>query len=200
MIDITHRTKRIFDNLSFSVIFLSIRYNGITSKWYCSKKLFPHRRSEVRNVVQNEALIMYVSMLVPEKCVQSGKKFPQLNMIGRTILTRSRLNLAALSGSAALIGKYKASERLTSCSEFSTTPASSNITLYEYKICPFCNKVKAYLDFLELDYTSVEVNPLTKREINFQKEITKVPVATLSGVTIGESADIINNITERLSA
>ena len=122
------------------------------------------------------------------------------DMLGKTIVTRSRLNIAALSGSAALIGKYKASERLTSCSEFSTKPAPANITLYEYKICPFCNKVKAYLDFLELDYTSVEVNPLTKSEIKFQKEITKVPVATLNGLTIGESADIISKITEKLNA
>jgi microsomal prostaglandin-E synthase 2 len=121
-------------------------------------------------------------------------------MIGRTIATRSRLNFAALSGSAALIGKYKASERLTFCSEFSTKPAPSNITLYEYKICPFCNKVKAYLDFLELDYSSVEVNPLTKSELKFQKEITKVPLATLNGLTIGESADIINKITEKVNA
>lgn len=122
-------------------------------------------------------------------------------MIGRGLMSRSRVNLVALSGSAAMLGKYAASERLTLCSGLSTAPsAAAKITLYEYKICPFCNKVKAYLDYLELDYTSVEVNPLTKSQIKFQKEFTKVPVAILGGNTVGESADIIIKITEGLSS
>lgn len=121
-------------------------------------------------------------------------------MIGRSIVSKSRLNVLALSGSAAIIGKYKMTSNLTLCSSLSSAPAAASITLYEYKICPFCNKVKAYLDFLELDYKSVEVNPLTKSEIKFQKEFTKVPVAILNGMTMGESADIITKITEKIAA
>lgn len=121
-------------------------------------------------------------------------------MLGRRVLGKARINIIAFSGSAAIIGKYHGAERLTLCSGLSTAPAVANITVFEYKICPFCNKVKAYLDFLELDYTSIEVNPLTKSEIKFQKEFTKVPVAVLNGMTLGDSAGIIDKITEKINA
>ena len=121
-------------------------------------------------------------------------------MFGRTIVSKSRINVLALSGGAAIIGKYKLTSNLTLCNSLSSVPASTGITLYEYKICPFCNKVKAYLDFLELDYKSVEVNPLTKSEIKFQNEFKKVPVAILNGMALGESADIISKITEKIAA
>ena len=39
---------------------------------------------------------------------------------------------------------------------------STDITLFQYKICPFCHRVKAYLDFNGIAYKTVEVNPLTK--------------------------------------
>lgn len=117
------------------------------------------------------------------------------------MLTRStviRARLIAFSGSAAVISKYKA-QQLTLCSGVASATSPSNITLYEYKICPYCNKVKAYLDFLKVDYKSVEVNPLTKSEIKFQKELTKVPVFVNNDVTLGESADIIARITKDIS-
>ncbi len=41
-----------------------------------------------------------------------------------------------------------------------------SITLYQYAICPFCCKTKALLDYLSLKYEQVEVNPLTKKELN----------------------------------
>jgi microsomal prostaglandin-E synthase 2 len=127
-------------------------------------------------------------------------------MLNRTIVGRTKLNVIALSGSAAIIGKYKVSERLTLCSGLSTVAApvpstlAPKITLYEYKICPFCNKVKAYLDYLEVDYESVEVNPLTKSELTFQKEFKKVPVVILNGLTSGESAEIILKITDTINS
>jgi microsomal prostaglandin-E synthase 2 len=39
------------------------------------------------------------------------------------------------------------------------------VTLYQYEVCPFCCKVKAFLDFHRVPYTVVEVNPLTKAEL-----------------------------------
>ena len=47
----------------------------------------------------------------------------------------------------------------------SASRAPLDITLYKYKTCPFCNRVKAVLDFLDLPYTEVEVNPLTKGQL-----------------------------------
>jgi len=52
------------------------------------------------------------------------------------------------------------------------------LTVYQYAICPFCNKVKAYLDYLKVPYETVEVNPLTKGEIGFSKDYRKVPILT----------------------
>ena len=51
-----------------------------------------------------------------------------------------------------------------------------SVTLYQYDVCPFCNKVKAQLDFLGIAYDVVEVNPLTKSELGFSKEYRKVPI------------------------
>lgn len=42
-----------------------------------------------------------------------------------------------------------------------------NIELYKYAICPFCNRVKAFLDYAGLEYSQIEVNPLTKKEIKW---------------------------------
>jgi microsomal prostaglandin-E synthase 2 len=41
------------------------------------------------------------------------------------------------------------------------------IKLYQYKICPFCSKVKAVLGYAGIDHEIVEVNPLTKGELKW---------------------------------
>lgn len=40
--------------------------------------------------------------------------------------------------------------------------------------CPFCNKVRAVLDYHKLPYTVVEVNPMRKKELEFSKDYKKV--------------------------
>ncbi|MAJ97114.1 MAG: hypothetical protein CMI56_00680 [Parcubacteria group bacterium] len=78
---------------------------------------------------------------------------------------------------------------------FST--ASQNplsVTLYQYKICPFCNKVKALLDFCDIPYQTVEVNPLTKNEISFATNYRKVPQAHINGEHFVESSEIMRHI------
>jgi hypothetical protein len=42
-----------------------------------------------------------------------------------------------------------------------------SVKLYQYAICPFCNKVKAVLSYAGIDHEVVEVNPLTKAEIKW---------------------------------
>ena len=59
------------------------------------------------------------------------------------------------------------------CVQTSVTPQSRRmqvnmggaLTLYQYEICPFCNKIKALLDLLNVPYTTIEVNPLSKSEL-----------------------------------
>lgn len=43
------------------------------------------------------------------------------------------------------------------------------LTLYQYQSCPFCCKVRAYLDFKGLSYDVVEVNSVSRKELNWSK-------------------------------
>lgn len=72
--------------------------------------------------------------------------------------------------------------------------AALEIKMWQYKICPFCNKVKALLDFLKIPYETLEVNPLTKAEIKFSPDYRKVPIAQVGGVVVKDSSEIIRAI------
>ena len=67
-----------------------------------------------------------------------------------------------------------------------------SVTLYQYEICPFCHKAKALLDYSKVDYEKVEVNPLTKSEIQWSKDYKKVPIAKLGNESVFGSDDIID--------
>lgn len=73
---------------------------------------------------------------------------------------------------------------------------SCDITFFQYKICPFCHRVKTYMDYNDIPYKTVEVNPLTKKQIAFSTEHKKVPIAKINGNTVFNSADIINKLKE----
>mmetsp|Transcript_19021 Transcript_19021/g.39380 ORF Transcript_19021/g.39380 Transcript_19021/m.39380 type:complete len:365 (-) Transcript_19021:1248-2342(-) len=70
----------------------------------------------------------------------------------------------------------------TSATMVGTSPPAT-IELFQYAICPFCNKTKAFLDYSGLPYTSIEVNPLTKAEIKWSKDYRKVPIGRLSSTS-----------------
>mmetsp|Transcript_4789 Transcript_4789/g.7245 ORF Transcript_4789/g.7245 Transcript_4789/m.7245 type:complete len:318 (+) Transcript_4789:41-994(+) len=74
----------------------------------------------------------------------------------------------------------------------------AEISLFQYKICPFCNKVKAVMDYLGVQYRTVEVNPLTKKEIKFSKDYQKVPVVLIGQDCLKDSHSIINSMVERI--
>eukprot|EP00933_Yihiella_yeosuensis_P041888 TRINITY_DN3630_c0_g1_i1.p1 TRINITY_DN3630_c0_g1~~TRINITY_DN3630_c0_g1_i1.p1 ORF type:complete len:270 (-),score=65.30 TRINITY_DN3630_c0_g1_i1:254-1021(-) len=70
--------------------------------------------------------------------------------------------------------------------------SSAQLRLYQYAICPFCNKTKAAFDFLRIPYSSVEVDPLTRSQIKFSKEYKKVPIAVFEDATVvGGSTEIV---------
>merc|ERR1712176_61200 len=82
---------------------------------------------------------------------------------------------------------------------FST--AAPSVKLYQYEICPFCCKVKAFLDWQKIAYQTIEVNPISKAEIKFSTDYRKVPIAMLDGKQINDSSAIISALAEgRLSA
>eukprot|EP00931_Biecheleriopsis_adriatica_P119041 TRINITY_DN94330_c0_g1_i1.p1 TRINITY_DN94330_c0_g1~~TRINITY_DN94330_c0_g1_i1.p1 ORF type:complete len:260 (-),score=57.92 TRINITY_DN94330_c0_g1_i1:61-819(-) len=74
--------------------------------------------------------------------------------------------------------------------------AAERLQLYQYAICPFCNKTKAALDYLKVQYGTVEVDPLTRSQIKFSKDYKKVPIAVFSsdGTVVGGSTEIVDHV------
>jgi hypothetical protein len=54
-------------------------------------------------------------------------------------------------------------------------PGNIRLTLYQYVTCPFCCKVRAYLDYYGYSYDIVEVNSITKKQIDWSS-YKKVPI------------------------
>lgn len=74
------------------------------------------------------------------------------------------------------------------------------ITVYQYEVCPFCCKVKAFLDYHKLPYRVVEVNPLTKSELKWS-QYKKVPVIVLDdNEQVNDSSAIISRLAAELAA
>eukprot|EP00898_Chlorokybus_atmophyticus_P006524 jgi/Chlat1/6873/Chrsp51S06537 len=72
------------------------------------------------------------------------------------------------------------------------------VVLYQYDSCPFCNKVKAYLDYSKIPYKVVEVNPVGKKELAWS-QYKKVPVLVVDGEQFNDSTAIITELEKRLT-
>ncbi|KAJ4831406.1 hypothetical protein Tsubulata_048557 [Turnera subulata] len=72
-----------------------------------------------------------------------------------------------------------------------------DVVLYQYEACPFCNKVKAFLDYYNIPYKVVEVNPINKKEIKWS-DYKKVPILNVDGEQMVDSSDIINKLVQRI--
>ncbi|KAL0323207.1 UNVERIFIED_CONTAM: Prostaglandin E synthase 2 [Sesamum angustifolium] len=73
-----------------------------------------------------------------------------------------------------------------------------DVVLYQYEACPFCNKVKAFLDYYDIPYKIVEVNPISKKEIKWS-DYKKVPILMVDGEQMVDSSDIIDKLTNKIS-
>ncbi|KAJ8540894.1 hypothetical protein K7X08_001710 [Anisodus acutangulus] len=71
------------------------------------------------------------------------------------------------------------------------------LVLYQYEACPFCNKVKAFLDYYDLPYKIIEVNPISKKELKWS-DYKKVPVVMVDGEQMVNSSDIIDKLFEEV--
>lgn len=70
-----------------------------------------------------------------------------------------------------------------------------DIVLYQFQVCPFCNKVRAYLDYHKIPYRVVEVDPLRKTELrDFSKEYRKVPIALINSQQVNGSSNVISTV------
>ncbi|XP_022962570.1 prostaglandin E synthase 2-like, partial [Cucurbita moschata] len=72
-----------------------------------------------------------------------------------------------------------------------------DVVLYLYEACPFCNEVKAFLDYYNVPYKVVEVIPIFKKEIKWS-EYKKVPILMVDGVQMVDSTDIIDKLYQRI--
>lgn len=72
-----------------------------------------------------------------------------------------------------------------------------DVVLYQYEACPFCNKVKAFLDYYDIPYKVVEVNPLSKKEIKWS-DYQKVPILTVEGEPLVDSSVIIESLFKKM--
>ncbi|CDP08899.1 unnamed protein product [Coffea canephora] len=71
-----------------------------------------------------------------------------------------------------------------------------DVVLYQYEACPFCNKVKAFLDYYDIPYKIVEVNPLSKKEIKWSA-YKKVPILMVDGEQMVDSSAIIDKLFQK---
>lgn len=62
------------------------------------------------------------------------------------------------------------------------------MTLYQYKTCPFCSKVRAFLDYHGVPYEIVEVNPVMRKEIKWST-YRKVPILMVNETVVCSYSD-----------
>eukprot|EP00752_Nemacystus_decipiens_P001555 g1522.t1 len=140
-----------------------------------------------------------------------------LRASGRAAVSQRRI-LSAVGGaglcvSTVAVHRQLAAGAIPGCSAASASTAAApapaaegggrnlegeDITVYQYKICPFCNKLKVVMDFLGIPYSVTEVNPLTKKEIKFSEDYRKVPIVRMGGELFKDSPVIIDELIARL--
>ena len=73
---------------------------------------------------------------------------------------------------------------VVNCQDVQSPENAESITLYQFASCPFCNKVRTFLDYYGMKYSIVEVDPIFKKEIKFSK-YRKVPIVVIQGIQVG---------------
>lgn len=74
----------------------------------------------------------------------------------------------------------------------------STVTLYQFALCPFCNKVRTGLQLKGIPFESVEVSPRTKVELPSLPEDapSKVPVLSVDNEAVWDSTRILAYLDE----
>lgn len=70
-----------------------------------------------------------------------------------------------------------------------TDSSGLQLVLFQYPTCPFCCKVRAFLDYNGISYDVVEVNPVLRQQTKWT-EYKKVPIL-LAKVDGGYQVSII---------
>ncbi|PKA54042.1 microsomal prostaglandin-E synthase 2 [Apostasia shenzhenica] len=111
-------------------------------------------------------------------------------------------SIAAKSVTAGLAGALSFSLAFSTVAEAKEPPSPmflpKDVVLYQYEACPFCNKVKAFLDYHDIPYKVVEVNPFSKKEIKWS-DYKKVPILMVDGEQLVDSSDIIDKLSHKIN-
>lgn len=91
-------------------------------------------------------------------------------------ISEARKNLA-LEGTSleTKILKYKPPITPSRQVIFPVDTSELKVTLYQYQTCPFCCKVRAFLDYYGISYDVVEVDPVLRQDISWSP-YKKVPI------------------------
>eukprot|EP00978_Attheya_sp_CCMP212_P025506 scaffold82168_cov49-Attheya_sp.AAC.2 len=118
----------------------------------------------------------------------------------RAVLSRRVVAVATTDSNGRRFLHHKYRLFSTATDNISTGPPS--MTLYQYAICPFCHKTKAFLGYVGIPHEIVEVNPLTKAELKpWSGEYRKVPIAKITNNHHDdEQVQIINGSDEIIKA
>lgn len=119
------------------------------------------------------------------------------------LLRRLRTPLATVGGltAAGLADRLMTPPLKPLTTAAATAGTVGSVQLFQYEICPFCNKVKALLDLHRVPYETTEVNALTKKEIKaWSGGYKKVPIAMLSGEQVNDSPVIASTLMDKMEA
>ncbi|XP_078502742.1 prostaglandin E synthase 2 [Lissotriton helveticus] len=112
---------------------------------------------------------------------------------------RGYLGIAFLLGGALGLTQavwYYTTEHLAEPAATKQSEGDLPLTLYQYQTCPFCSKVRAFLDYHKVPYEIVEVNPVLRSEIKFSS-YRKVPIVLVGAddaLQLNDSSVIISVI------
>ncbi|KAM7266789.1 hypothetical protein ACFE04_008955 [Oxalis oulophora] len=150
--------------------------------------------ASLRSIVTAAANGGISSASTQHRLIPPAANFHSLRQITNPSASRGVSGAVLFSTAAAA-----ASTTLTQESHAKAPPnfAPKEVTLYQYEACPFCNKVKAFLDYNKIPYKVVEVNPISKKEIKWS-EYKKVPILTVDGEQMVNSSDIIKQMYQKL--
>ncbi|KAJ7541327.1 hypothetical protein O6H91_10G054800 [Diphasiastrum complanatum] len=123
---------------------------------------------------------------------KESKKADTASYSGRTLVPLMAVGAASISFATSVVSIVSAKER----PPIERIP--KEVVLYQYESCPFCNKVKAFLDYHDIPYHVVEVNPIGKSELKWS-EYKKVPVLVVDGEQLNDSTAIITTLDERIN-
>ncbi|KAK0080534.1 hypothetical protein PV325_013797 [Microctonus aethiopoides] len=153
---------------------------------YKSARLSRNLYNKSLNIINEDKLIRSFRTVVQETKPSRGIFKPSLigAAIGAAIgigyafekINRDRKNFA-LEGSEIKVDILKTKPPISPSRKIASPvdPTNLKLTLFQYQSCPFCCKVRTFLDYYGISYDVVEVDPVLRNEIKWSS-YKKVPI------------------------